>query len=656
MTTQKKGMNLRAMIKSFFTAHPQRKNYKSEYIDNMHEQCRRLHRPMGFIVIFVWIGFALDTDPKLHPEFVELPFLRFGLSFVGLVTFIVSFFKKIQGKGMFWLLTILVYVTLCTGFLTGRLADDPNYVSGYQIVLLLITIAPIPRKYSYILIASSLFIFAIAVAIYAPDLSTKAAAYSMNNLVVAIILSIAILYFLEGSRFRIFLNHIIVSEQKAEVEALKIKQDGDYYLTSILLNPLMINENKSNIVNIEFLFNQYKKFEFREHKAEIGGDLCSAHSIELHGRKYTIFINGDAMGKSIQGAGGALVLGTVYNALVARTHSTKAAEQKYPEQWLKECFLELQNVFVSFDGSMLISAVFGLVDEESGLVYYINAEHPWIVLYRDGKASFIENELYLRKIGIEGITGKLQIKTFQMQRADVLICGSDGRDDILLGVSEDGSRIINEDETEFLTHVENGNGRLTEIQSVMQQAGHLTDDLTLLRIEFDQKKGGQKTRTTEFENSVEEGLKAKANGNVADATLHFTTAFNIYPGDPVLASDLYNLLLKTKDYDKLQELCEKYCSANPQDSEFLYLTSYVLKLQYGATKKRALLGRAADFGERYLLRNSKMFKNLINLVDIYRILGIDERAHKLLSEAKKIDSGHKKVKVIEELLAKKKSV
>ncbi|MBP6738990.1 MAG: SpoIIE family protein phosphatase, partial [Leptospiraceae bacterium] len=35
-------------------------------------------------------------------------------------------------------------------------------------------------------------------------------------------------------------------------------------------------------------------------------------------------------------------------------------------------------------GSMLMSLVFGLIDERTGVMYFLNAEHPDMVLYRDG--------------------------------------------------------------------------------------------------------------------------------------------------------------------------------------------------------------------------------------------------------------------------------
>ncbi|MBI3394768.1 MAG: 7TM-DISM domain-containing protein, partial [Spirochaetia bacterium] len=124
-----------------------------------------------------------------------------------------------------------------------------------------------------------------------------------------------------------------------EVRALKVQQDGDYFLTSLLIGPLGGNFTKSKTVSTEILVRQKKKFQFKRWSAEIGGDLCVAQTIQLRGRTYTVFLNGDAMGKSIQGAGGALVLGTVFKAILTRTEMSSGAQERYPEQWLKECFV-----------------------------------------------------------------------------------------------------------------------------------------------------------------------------------------------------------------------------------------------------------------------------------------------------------------------------
>ena len=232
-----------------------------------------------------------------------------------------------------------------------------------------------------------------------------------------------------------------------EISNLKEKQDGDYFLTSLLLKPLAKNEVDSDSVNVEFLTRQHKRFHFRKWDEELGGDMSIAHTIVLRDKTYTVFLNGDAMGKSLQGAGGALVLGVVYNSLISRTRSD-IHRHLFPEHWIREAYRELQDIFVSFDGSMLISVVIGLLEDETGMLYFLNAEHPEVVLYRNNTAEFL-HEKTLRKIGTTGINRFLVVNTFQLKPDDVIFVGSDGRDDILMGLDEEGNRIINDDENEF---------------------------------------------------------------------------------------------------------------------------------------------------------------------------------------------------------------
>jgi hypothetical protein len=188
-----------------------------------------------------------------------------------------------------------------------------------------------------------------------------------------------------------------LTESLKKVNELKVQQDGDYFLTSLLIKPLGRNFAQSDTVQIEFLTKQKKKFEFKNRHHEIGGDLSAAHNITLQGRRYIVYMNSDAMGKSIQGAGGALVLGSLFQSIIERTKLSQLISNQSPERWLKNTFVELHKIFESFDGSMLVSLIMGLIDEENGFMYHMNAEHPWIVLYRDEKTEFLNNDLDFRK-------------------------------------------------------------------------------------------------------------------------------------------------------------------------------------------------------------------------------------------------------------------
>lgn len=268
-----------------------------------------------------------------------------------------------------------------------------------------------------------------------------------------------------------------------QVQALKNQQDADYYLTTLLILPLRVNQAHNRNVNIQFIVRQKKQFMFRQWEVEIGGDICIAHSVHLKGRAFTVFLNGDAMGKSIQGAGGALVLGAVFQSIIERTRISDMVKNLTPSEWIKSTFIELSKVFLSFDGATYASLVMGAVDEETGLMHFVNSDHPPMVLYRTKKAEFIDAEVRLKKLGFAIAEDTVVVREIQLKAGDVIVAGSDGRDDLLLMESEEKN--IYADEGQFLQRVQEADGHLEGILEGLIRTGKLTDDLSLLRIRFE---------------------------------------------------------------------------------------------------------------------------------------------------------------------------
>ncbi len=422
-----------------------------------------------------------------------------------------------------------------------------------------------------------------------------------------------------------------------QVQSLKLQQDGDYFLTTLLIEPLMVNEAVSKKIKIDFFIKQKKSFVFKDKTYELGGDICIANNINLRGKNYCVFINGDAMGKSIQGAGGALVLGVVFRSIIERSKTFKQNMDLLPERWLKICFIELQNVFVSFDGSMLVSIVMGLVEENTGSLYFINAEHPWTVLYRDKKASFLENQFYLHKVGMLGVDGNLVIQTFQMEPNDTIIIGSDGRDDIMLGMDDEGQRDINDDSENFLRHVEEGGGELQGITNAILQLGEFTDDYTLIKISYPGDENSSEETNPEFDRIVENGNLLLSENKASEAMEEFRKALEFKKSKDVFQKIL-NFYYSQKNFKKFIPVCEEYLNLFPLDSDYYFKISYALKFE-------GEFLRAADYGECFKLRRPDNVNNLLNLTDIYRKMGNPARANKLLSDALVIDP--KNLKAVE---------
>ncbi|RME88034.1 MAG: stage II sporulation protein E, partial [Candidatus Hydrogenedentota bacterium] len=420
-----------------------------------------------------------------------------------------------------------------------------------------------------------------------------------------------------------------LKETLDRVNALKVKQDGDYYLTSLLIKPLSVTKFNSHWVKGDSFIRQKTHFQFRKWQTEIGGDINIADTIELRGEKYIVFANADAMGKSIQGAGGALVFGVVLNAIIKRTHLVASAKNVTPEAWLESCFLELQQMFVSFDGSMLISAVVGLVHERSGALYYFNAEHPFPVLVRDQKAEFLHDEMQLRKIGIVEIESMFRVLTFQLKKNDILILGSDGRDDIIIQ-TEDGAH-MNEDETLFLRHVEKANADLNKLYEVIAESGEITDDLSLLKISYlpetDKPIYANESHILSHLQSAKE--KWKQNTDFREIGLKEIYKQIMEEGTGAHAfTEVIRFCLSVKKEEAASwalELAERALVEYPTQSELLYLAA-VAAVYNGQYKK------AIEFGETFRRRDPEHIRNLVNLADAYRKIGQKKRAMNILDK------------------------
>jgi len=433
-----------------------------------------------------------------------------------------------------------------------------------------------------------------------------------------------------------------------EVQELKEQQDGDYYLTSLLMEPLSYNDVRSNSVFIDDLTIQKKQFTFRKKEVDIGGDLSVATTIRLQNKDYIAFINSDAMGKSIQGAGGALITGVIYNSYISRIKKLIDDRTLYPELWLRDCFIDLQNVFSSFDGQMLTSCIMGLVDESTGLMYYINAEHPHPVLFRNGKASFIGEDVLMRKIGMAE-TEELTISTFQLHPGDKVIIGSDGKDDIITGYDE-GVRIINEDEKKYLSYVEKSLGKIADIKGMIFDSGEVMDDLSLVSISFMPVGEKQVFRflsedqlSSEVIDFVSKSRIAAEQGNNAEAMSLLKVARDRSESNPFVLKEIVRIYLKDGKYVAASEVALQFADLAPWDVELLYLASYACKLGGNYTA-------ALECGQRYYLRHKNNIKNILNLADIYRIRENKERALFYLKKAGEISPGNDNVSKLQNLV------
>lgn len=345
------------------------------------------------------------------------------------------------------------------------------------------------------------------------------------------------------------------------------------------------------------------------------------------------------MGKSIQGAGGILVLGSVYESIIQRTHSYPVHSEVAPEKWIKQAFKEMHKVFETFDGSMLISLIFGLVDESNGLVYYINAEHPWLILYRDGVASFVEEKTYFRKLGHMGLKGEIIISTFQMKPGDLLIMGSDGKDDVVLDKSE-SSRQINENEELFLKRVEECKGDLKKIYETIQANYELIDDFSLLSIYYPLEDLKNFSQILEIQEIIDKARSLMKRTN--DYTLVIDMLERAYEekGREEKLVELLGLCYqKTQQYSKASLLYKDFLKYHDASTELLLQ-------MVSCFKKTREFEIAIEISERIKLREPRNSRNLLHLADLYAYTRNYRKAKKILLKLLEFESSNEKARIL----------
>jgi tetratricopeptide (TPR) repeat protein len=331
------------------------------------------------------------------------------------------------------------------------------------------------------------------------------------------------------------------------------------------------------------------------------------------------------MGKSLQGAGGSLVAGVVIKAILTRTLLYSEYQNRYPEKWLKELFIELHKVFESFDGSMLLSGFMGLIEEFTGTIYFIYAEHPYPVIYREGKAEFLDNTTEFRKFGTPGLVGKISLLVKKLEPGDILFVGSDGKDDLIL--SNNGQEIINEDETLFLRLVEDAKGDLEKLIEKIKQTGKLMDDISLIRISYkeNQQESLNQILSLEERDKILNQVKLLSSENRwKDLKNYLEEIHQKYYNVDFVMRELINIYYKLEQYSKVITEGEQYLEAHPYDNEILLKVSrcYLITKNYE---------KAIELSERLDLREPNNVSNLFTLVNCYNLIGDKKRAIKVLN-------------------------
>ncbi|MCB1307510.1 MAG: tetratricopeptide repeat protein, partial [Leptospiraceae bacterium] len=249
---------------------------------------------------------------------------------------------------------------------------------------------------------------------------------------------------------------------------------------------------------------------------------------------------------------------------------------------------------------------------------------------------------------------------FKMEPGDVIIMGSDGRDDIDM-TPDEPVRTINEDEFLFLKRVEESDGDLDGLVNSINAQGVITDDLSLLKLGF---KVDQRVRSSAQDDFVEDadrvvididvhdegpaiaagdsdfdelfhkGRELAREGRHQDALDVLNRAYEINPDNPSLNRIMGVLTFKGQDYERAVEILNRYLEMDASVVDFwLYLSI--------AHKRTGDLDRALTAARKVAELDPNRVINLINLADIHSKLGDRDTARQYVDRALELDPGNR---------------
>jgi len=203
----------------------EREGYPETFEEELHFQCSRITFPASFICIFAWLNYV-RLDARLFPGEPLILWLRYGLTAVSLIIFILQFLPVLRKKSMYLLVALGFYLMIATGLLTGLTRAEPVYMGGYMFILMVPIIAPIKRNYSWAMIALSLAAFFAAGMMKGMEYASLHDEYKFNDLMSVTVFTLVFTYILDRMRYRNWEISRHIELQRSHIEDEKRRTDS----------------------------------------------------------------------------------------------------------------------------------------------------------------------------------------------------------------------------------------------------------------------------------------------------------------------------------------------------------------------------------------------------------------------------------------------
>ena len=202
-----------------------REGYPETFSEELHFQCGRIILPASFICIFAWLNYV-RVDAQIVPDEPMIIALRYGLSAVSMVIFILQFFPSLKRKSMYLVAALGFYLLTATGILTGLAKAEPVYMGGYMFILMVPIIAPLKRNIVWGMVIISIGAFISIGILKGMEYTTIYDEYKFNDLASVSVFTFIFTFILDRIRFRNWQKSRRIEEQKEIIEEEKKRTEA----------------------------------------------------------------------------------------------------------------------------------------------------------------------------------------------------------------------------------------------------------------------------------------------------------------------------------------------------------------------------------------------------------------------------------------------
>lgn len=373
----------------------------AQYAQTVHEQIRGISPYAGGLALFAWLGF-LWIDPARHPEHAgSLVALRLGLPLCGILVLLTRFARPLERLSTPAYYGLAIYIMHATPFVALLSDNDPEYLTGYHLAVLVVSLFPARFEIGFSFTVSSFLLFHALTIAFDPDFFTRQY-YSYTNLWIAFIVAGVIQYANERVRLRTELRRRKLDETRRALKRRNEQMENDLSIARMVQN---------NLLPSSFPVNEYVEMHGVYQSMElVGGDFYDVHPFS--DTRYLLFI-ADASG---HGVSAALV------ASIARMsfyHALEAGEV-LPHRLLAFMSREIQQFLRT---EHFLTAFAMVIDCKDREVLYANAGHrPVLHFSAEGTRELdapgtilgvVDNPVY-------------ELRTAKLEQGDLLCMYTDG--------------------------------------------------------------------------------------------------------------------------------------------------------------------------------------------------------------------------------------